>query len=253
MSRAPTVYPLFYYFPPLILESAHNCGVFIVGLKLLPKDETGFYITQHSHEHKKLIKARTMNPSSLALGLIARLRQRIDGASLQNRFRPNEFKAVLYGEMKINALSSENNNMLSLKIQKPIYIISSLHLDRCVVWQSEDDLKTFLKSLPYKAGKLYAVSATKRRLENRFHLLYPLLGMKNMLLSQFIGIKLFNVGEKQKKQLLYSKFIILLYLHFLSIYFKEASNMTFSYLHLPYRDWLQARHFTSLLFALFFA
>ncbi|KAL5651862.1 hypothetical protein ACJX0J_037320 [Zea mays] len=158
-----------------------------------------------------------------ALGLIARLRQRIDGASLQNRFRPNEFKAVLK-----SMRCSENNNMLSLKIQKPIYIISSLHLDRCVVWQSEDDLKTFLKSLPYKAGKLYAVSATKRRLENRFHLLYPLLGMKNMLLSQFIGIKLFNVGEKQKKQLLYSKFIILLYLHFLSIYFKEASNMTFS-------------------------
>ncbi|KAL5651851.1 hypothetical protein ACJX0J_037309 [Zea mays] len=176
--------------------------------------------------------------------------QRIDGASLQNRFRPNEFKAVLK-----SMRCSENNNMLSLKIQKPIYIISSLHLDRCVVWQSEDDLKTFLKSLPYKAGKLYAVSATKRRLENRFHLLYPLLGMKNMLLSQFIGIKLFNVGEKQKKQLLYSKFIILLtirnlgmtplhyrrfftpvsthrlweYLsHFLSIYFKEASNMTFS-------------------------
>ncbi|KAL5651912.1 hypothetical protein ACJX0J_037370 [Zea mays] len=60
--------------------------------------------------------------------------QRIDGASLQNRFRPNEFKAVLK-----SMRCSENNNMLSLKIQKPIYIISSLHLDRCVVWQSEDD------------------------------------------------------------------------------------------------------------------
>ncbi|KAL5645449.1 hypothetical protein ACJX0J_000244 (mitochondrion) [Zea mays] len=244
MSRAPTVYPLFYYFPPLILESAHNCGVFIVGLKLLPKVSLKIEIFFGLDAQIDGIAANSIFipfisiPLNLihleggnfqcALGLIARLRQRIDGASLQNRFRPNEFKAVF----------SENNNMLSLKIQKPIYIISSLHLDRCVVWQSEDDFseegkerekgKTFLKSLPYKAGKLYAVSATKRRLENRFHLLYPLLGMKNMLLSQFIGIKLFNVGEKQKKQLLYSKFIILLYLHFLSIYFKEASNMTFS-------------------------
>ncbi|KAL5642893.1 hypothetical protein ACJX0J_037249 [Zea mays] len=239
MSRAPTVYPLFYYFPPLILESAHNCGVFIVGLKLLPKVSLKIEIFFGLDAQIDGIAANSIFipfisiPLNLihleggnfqcALGLIARLRQRIDGASLQNRFRPNEFKAVLK-----SMRCSENNNMLSLKIQKPIYIISSLHLDRCVVWQSEDDLKTFLKSLPYKAGKLYAVSATKRRLENRFHLLYPLLGMKNMLLSQFIGIKLFNVGEKQKKQLLYSKFIILLYLHFLSIYFKEASNMTFS-------------------------
>jgi hypothetical protein len=36
--------------------------------------------------------------------------------------------------------------------------------------------------------KANLITATKRRLENRFHLLYPLLGMKNMLLSQFIGI-----------------------------------------------------------------
>ncbi|KAL5643589.1 hypothetical protein ACJX0J_004238 (mitochondrion) [Zea mays] len=259
MSRAPTVYPLFYYFPPLILESAHNCGVFIVGLKLLPKVSLKIEIFFGLDAQIDGIAANSIFipfisiPLNLipgishleggnfqcALGLIARLRQRIDGASLQNRFRPNEFKAVLK-----SMRCSENNNMLSLKIQKPIYIISSLHLDRCVVWQSEDDLKTFLKSLrylsewdslskenaigdedrnrkgeerysmfqaerliqaPYKAGKLYAVSATKRR-----------------------EAKLFNVGEKQKKQLLYSKFIILLYLHFLSIYFKEASNMTFS-------------------------
>ncbi|KAL5644499.1 hypothetical protein ACJX0J_004937 (mitochondrion) [Zea mays] len=249
MSRAPTVYPLFYYFPPLILESAHNCGVFIVGLKLLPKVSLKIEIFFGLDAQIDGIAANSIFipfisiPLNLihleggnfqcALGLIARLRQRIDGASLQNRFRPNEFKAVF----------SENNNMLSLKIQKPIYIISSLHLDRCyiayllcilphidfmIIIRWFGNQKTFLKSLPYKAGKLYAVSATKRRLENRFHLLYPLLGMKNMLLSQFIGIKLFNVGEKQKKQLLYSKFIILLYLHFLSIYFKEASNMTFS-------------------------
>ncbi|KAL5645373.1 hypothetical protein ACJX0J_001377 (mitochondrion) [Zea mays] len=227
MSRAPTVYPLFYYFPPLILESAHNCGVFIVGLKLLPKDETGFYITQHTETDKVIIYRGHLEGGNFqcALGLTelgcgqGLKGQRIDGASLQNRFRPNEFKAVLYGEMKINALFGEQQLAFFENPKAHIYI-SSLHLDRCIIrWFGNQ--KTFL---PYKAGKLYA--------------------------------KLFNVGEKQKKQLLYSKFIILLddwshgacqlmrahLLHFLSIYFKEASNTDiFCYLHLPYRDWLQAR------------
>ncbi|KAL5643092.1 hypothetical protein ACJX0J_001911 (mitochondrion) [Zea mays] len=244
MSRAPTVYPLFYYFPPLILESAHNCWSIcsrlidfeIVGLKLLPKVSLKIEIFFGLDAQIDGIAANSIFipfisiPLNLihleggkrrrraALGLTelgCGISQRIDGASLQNRFRPNEFKAVLYGEMKINALFGEQQHAFFENPKAHIYHIF-FAFDRCIIrWFGNQ--KTFLKSLaerliqaPYKAGKLYAVSATKRRLENRFHLLYPLLGMKNMLLSQFIGIKLFNVGEKQKKQLLYSKFIILL-------------------------------------------
>ncbi|KAL5643156.1 hypothetical protein ACJX0J_002733, partial (mitochondrion) [Zea mays] len=174
MSRAPTVYPLFYYFPPLILESAHNCGVFFNNKTFLSIEIFfGLDAQIDGIAANSIFIPFISIPLNLihleggnfqcALGLIARVAgthigsQGLKGvsSSLQNRFRPNEFKAVLYGEMK-SMRCSENNNMLSLKIQKPIYIISSLHLDRCVVWQSEDDLKTFLKSLPYKAGKLYA-------------------------------------------------------------------------------------------------